>query len=622
MDSGSVVFDRYRLEERIGAGGMGVVWRATDLLLDQPVALKRVSLAGVEDQQAELTRQRALREARLAARLRHHRSVVAIYDVRIDDGDVWLVLEYLPSRSLAQILAERGPLDSGRVARIGAQVADALAAAHALGIEHRDVTPGNVLITADGAAKLTDFGISHLTGDTQLTQTGAISGTFAYLAPEVASTGKSSPASDVFSLGSTLYAAIEGQPPFGTADNALQLLSIVRVGVIRPPTVAGEFTPLLMRLLELDPATRLDAATARDKLDEFATRVNASTRDLQTRPAPPRRWSPRYPVLTAVLALITLAALVVGTTLVLGDGGEEASVVATPVLPATVGPIALTGDPKAADPCALIEPAPLRQFGRPFITISYLMDSCEATIATPHGDVDLNVVFDIPAESVASVGGTPQQLGDLTIVRKGTTVGTFMTYCRNVLLLADRTRIYIEVYGPAPVDLCAVAEVGTVVAVNVLARDGISYRPDRTSGWLLAGSNACEVLDPAARSKVPSLNSTIRFPGFANWSCTWGATSTSSPQVRLGFRLDDRIYEDEYGDPTTIAGRRAWLRTVPGNNNPQRCSAFVVHRPAPSATAPNEIIEIKVDAPGSSADLCARATELATAAVSNLPAPS
>ncbi len=315
MDAGSVVFDRYRLEERIGRGGMGVVWRATDLLLDQTVALKRVSLAGVDDGQAEVTRQRALREARLAARLRHHRHVVATYDVRVEDGDVWLVLEYLRSRSLAQILREGGPLDPGRAARIGAQVAGALAAAHALGIEHRDVTPGNVLITEDGTAKLTDFGISHLAGDTQLTQTGMICGTCAYLAPEVAKTGKSSPASDVFSLGSTLYAAIEGQPPFGTADNALQMLSIVGVGIICPPAAAGAFTPLLLRLLELDPATRPDAATARDQLDDFATQASVADRDPQTTPRPPRRWLPRHPVMTAALALITLAALAGGITL-------------------------------------------------------------------------------------------------------------------------------------------------------------------------------------------------------------------------------------------------------------------------------------------------------------------
>ncbi len=622
MDSGSVVFDRYRLEGRIGAGGMGVVWRATDLLLDQPVALKRVSLAGVDDQQAELNRERALREARLAARLRHHRSVVATYDVRVDGGDVWLVLEYLPSRSLAQILRERGPLDPGQVARIGAQVADALAAAHGLGIEHRDVTPGNVLITDDGAAKLTDFGISHLAGDTQLTQTGVISGTFAYLAPEVAKTGKSSPASDVFSLGSTLYAAIEGQSPFGTADNALQLLGIVSGGIIRPPTAAGALTPLLMRLLELDPATRPDAATARDKLDEFATQVHASTRYVPTTPTPPRRWLRRHPALTAVLALITLAVLVVGTTFALVGGSEDASVAGVPALPSTVGPIALTGDPKAADPCALIDPAPLRQFGRPFITISYLLQGCQARIDTPSGVVRLDVLFYTPAESVADLGGTPQQLGDLTIVRNGNVTGDFVTRCQNVLVLADRTTIYITAERPEslPDDLCAVTEVGTVTAANALARDGISYRPDRTSGSLIARSDACTVLDTTALRRVAGLDTNILYPGFANWSCTWGPSSKGSPQVHLTFRRDDASVDD-YGDPTTIAGRRAWLHTRPGDNNPQRCTAYVVHRPAPSATAATEMFEIRVDAPRSREDLCARATELATAIEAKLPAP-
>ncbi len=618
MDSGSVVFDRYRLEERIGAGGMGVVWRATDLLLDQSVALKRVSLAGVGDQQAELTRQRALREARLAARLRHHRSVVATYDVRVEDGDVWLVLEYLPSRSLAEVLRERGPLDPGQVARIGAQVADALAAAHALGIEHRDITPGNVLITDDGAAKLTDFGISRLAGDTQLTQSGMISGTFAYLAPEVARTGKSSPASDVFSLGATLYAAIEGQPPFGSSDNALHLLGVVGGGIIRPPTAAGAFTPLLLRLLELDPATRPDAVTARDKLDEFATQVKASTADLGPTSVSLWRWLARRPVLTAVLAVITLVVLV-GTTLVLVSGGEGGPVVGVPGLPSTVGPIALTGDPRTADPCALIDPIPLRQFGRPFITISYRLEGCAARIDTPTGDVHLDVLFGIPVESMADLGGTPQQLGDLTIVRQGTASGDFLTSCRNILVLADRTQIYIDASGPAP-DLCAVVEVGTVAAVNALTRDGISYQPDRISRMLIAGSDACAMLDATALSRVAGLASNILFPGFANWSCEWGAAGEGSPGVYLTFLLDDASVED-YGEPTTIAGKRAWLQTVEGINNPQQCRAYVVHRPAPSATAASEMFKIEVDAPVPPEDLCALATELATTIEAKLPAP-
>jgi eukaryotic-like serine/threonine-protein kinase len=268
MEPGSVVVHRYRLEKRIARRWMSEVWLATDLLLDQAVALKRICL--VDDPEAELDRKRALREARLAARLRHHRHVVATYDVRVAAGDVWLVLEYVLSRSLAQILRECGPLRPGQAARIGAQVADALAAAHALGIEHRDITPGNMLITDDGIVKVIDFGIAHHPSYARLTQPGVLSGTFTYLAPEVARTGMTSPASDVFSLGSTLYVAIEGVLPFGAAYNALPFC-IAGLETIRSPTAAGAFRPLLLQLLEFDPADRPDAATARDLLEQFAS---------------------------------------------------------------------------------------------------------------------------------------------------------------------------------------------------------------------------------------------------------------------------------------------------------------------------------------------------------------
>lgn len=152
---------------------------------------------------------------------------------------MWLVLEYLPSHSLSALRRERGRLELVEVARIGAAVADALAAGHAQGIVHRDVTPGNVLIAENGSVKLTDFGIALLAGYVPITQSGMISGMIAYLAPEVAATGQATPASDVFSLGATLYAAIEGQPPFGIDDNPLRLLNVVRAGIIRPPPRPG-----------------------------------------------------------------------------------------------------------------------------------------------------------------------------------------------------------------------------------------------------------------------------------------------------------------------------------------------------------------------------------------------
>lgn len=270
MSSPRVVAGRYRLEERIGSGAMGVVWRGTDERLGRVVAVKQVFLhAGLDDREAEEVRQRTLREGRIAARLQHPHAI-SVFDASIEGDEPWLVMEYLPSRSLANVLGEQGTLEPRTVARIGRQVADALDAAHQAGIVHRDVKPGNVLLGADGTVKITDFGISRATGDLTLTRTGMLAGTPAYLAPEVARGEDSTSASDVFSLGATLYAAIEGMPPFGADDNALALLHSVAAGKVVPPSQAGPLTALLMRLLRDDPAERPSAAEARQELGRIA----------------------------------------------------------------------------------------------------------------------------------------------------------------------------------------------------------------------------------------------------------------------------------------------------------------------------------------------------------------
>jgi len=189
--------------ESVGSGGMGVVWRAEDERLARTVAVKQLlTHPGLSDEQAEEARRRAMREARTAARLQH-RNAIAVFDVAEHDGNPWLVLEFLRSRSLSAVLAERGTLPSGEVARLGAQVASALAAAHEAGIVHRDVKPGNVLLDEDGLAKITDFGISRTMDDSTITQSGMVAGTPAYLAPEVARGAQPDRASDVFSLGAT-----------------------------------------------------------------------------------------------------------------------------------------------------------------------------------------------------------------------------------------------------------------------------------------------------------------------------------------------------------------------------------------------------------------------------------
>jgi hypothetical protein len=171
-------------------------------------------------------------------------------------------MEYLPSRSLAGLLAERGRLSPDEAARIGGRVAAALAAAHAAGIVHRDVKPSNVLIGHDGTVKLTDFGISRAAGDGTLTASGMITGTPAYLAPEVARGEQPDQASDVFSLGATLYATTEGQSPHGVSDNSFGLLYRAAAGRIEPPTRSGPLTAVLMRLLAADPAERPTAVEA------------------------------------------------------------------------------------------------------------------------------------------------------------------------------------------------------------------------------------------------------------------------------------------------------------------------------------------------------------------------
>ena len=281
-----LVAGRYRLEERIGSGAMGVVWSALDQRLGRTVAIKQMVVPpGLDDETAEEAKRRIMREGRIAARL-HHPNAVSVFDVADHDGQPWLVMEYLPSRSLAAALGERGALPPAEVATIGRQLADALAAAHAAGIVHRDVKPGNVLLGDNGTVKLTDFGISHATDDVTVTQTGVLAGTPAYLAPEIARGADPTIASDVFSLGATLYTAVEGVPPFGLTDNTLALLHLVAAGAVRPPRQAGPLTAPLMRLLRADPAERPTAAHARGMFDT-AVRATSSRDDRPGRPGWP-----------------------------------------------------------------------------------------------------------------------------------------------------------------------------------------------------------------------------------------------------------------------------------------------------------------------------------------------
>ncbi|HEX6345741.1 serine/threonine-protein kinase [Umezawaea sp.] len=269
-DDGRLVAGRYRLGTRIGSGAMGVVWQAHDQRLHRIVAVKQLLLQpGLAAADTDEAKRRAMREGRIAARLQHPHAI-AVYDVAEDDGQPWLVMEYLPSKSLSTVLSERGTLSPRDVASIGEQVASALTAAHNAGIVHRDIKPGNILLGDEGVVKITDFGISRATGDVTVTATGMLAGTPAYLAPEVAKGYDPGSPSDVFSLGSTLYAAIEGAPPFGLNENTIALLHQVASGKVNPPKQAGPLTALLMRLLRPEPEDRPTMAEAREALAAIA----------------------------------------------------------------------------------------------------------------------------------------------------------------------------------------------------------------------------------------------------------------------------------------------------------------------------------------------------------------
>ncbi|GAA3424797.1 serine/threonine-protein kinase [Streptosporangium sandarakinum] len=258
--SGYLLAARYRLAEPVGRGGMGTVWRAHDEWLDREVAVKEVRLPLVldEDLRAELCT-RTEREGRATAMVAHP-SVITVYDVVTEDERPWIVMELLRARSLEQLLQEHGPLPPRQVAEIGRQVLGALRAVHAKGILHRDVKPSNVLVTPERAV-LTDFGLAALEGDVPITQAGMVLGSAGYISPERVLGAKASPAADLWSLGATLYTAVEGRGLHGRRTAAAALAALTS-GEPIPMEKAGPLTPVLRGLLAIDPATRLDAVRA------------------------------------------------------------------------------------------------------------------------------------------------------------------------------------------------------------------------------------------------------------------------------------------------------------------------------------------------------------------------
>ncbi|MFD7134466.1 serine/threonine-protein kinase [Streptomyces sp. NPDC059894] len=389
-----LIAGRYRLLSPLGEGGMGTVWRARDEVLHREVAVKEVRApAGLPTADVERMYARLEREAWAAARVAH-RNVVTVYDVAVQDGRPWVVMELVRGISLAELLDAEGPLEPARAARIGAEVLAALRAAHGAGVLHRDVKPANVLLSNDGRVVLTDFGIATVEGTSALTMTGEVIGSPEFLAPERALGRTPGPGSDLWSLGVLLYAAVEGASPF-RQDTPLSTLRAIVDEELPPPRRAGPLAPVIEGLLRKDPAERLPADRAERDLrvvaaggtpsgggapragtvrgTPYAPTVAGLPSAADTEPLPPRRPEPsahpsgtgpspaargerdgnRRAAAVLVAGVVALALAVAGLTYALlgrddgGDGtgggvtssgrSQGASASASPVSPAESG---------------------------------------------------------------------------------------------------------------------------------------------------------------------------------------------------------------------------------------------------------------------------------------------
>jgi serine/threonine protein kinase len=380
-----VIAGRYRLEERLGRGGMGVVWRATDQLLERGVAVKELPLdETLSAAEARRQRERTLREARAIAQLSHPH-IIVVHDVVEDDERPYIVLELIDGGSLADRIAAHGPVDAAEAARIGVDLLGALRAAHAAGVLHRDLKPANVLLeNGTDRVVLTDFGIAQVAGSTTLTESGSFVGSPEYTAPERMSGARTGPEADLWSLGALLCTALSGESPFHR-DSLGGVLHAVVVDEIRPPAQAGPLLPVVRGLLERDPDRRLDADRAERMLRAFretgrtpesaplgplpplrgASRrrhpARRAERDARP-PAPPAERPPvRRPprsVLVAALAVAAMAAVGVSAAALLmqerdGDGGGTPASTA-PETPVSASPSATprTSPPVPAGPTA------------------------------------------------------------------------------------------------------------------------------------------------------------------------------------------------------------------------------------------------------------------------------
>ncbi|MCP2165452.1 Serine/threonine protein kinase [Goodfellowiella coeruleoviolacea] len=398
-----LIADRYRLQRVLGRGSMGTVWAAYDEVLLRRVAVKEVLRPlGMPETEADELRERTLREARAIATLSHP-NVVTLHDVVRHEGEPYVVMELVPSYSLGELLRAQGPLNTTQAAAVADAVAAALEAAHRARITHRDVKPGNVLVGEDGRIKLTDFGIARNMAEATMTSSGMVLGSPAYIAPEVASGDEVTPAADLWGLGATLFAAVEGHPPYDADGDPVETVSQVIQAPVPRPTRAGELEPVITALMVKDPAERLPLVEVRKQIYSLLPEPGAQvfpptgevrggegggratgTAALPERPRRPRQPSRAKPAIAPDTPLAADPG-----PLPFGPGAAASSAPPSSPLPEAGSPEA--GSPAAAAPLAadpgplpfpLADTAPTKV--RPFVAIS--TDTSTGTSTGPGTD--------------------------------------------------------------------------------------------------------------------------------------------------------------------------------------------------------------------------------------------
>ncbi|MEO3805928.1 serine/threonine-protein kinase [Nonomuraea sp. B1E8] len=354
-----VIAGRYQLLAPLGAGGAGTVWRARDTVLGREVAVKEVRLPA-DPARRDRALTDTLREARAAASL-NHPAIITVHDVLAEQGQPWIVMDLLPGRSLADLLRESGTLPPGQVASIGLRVLDALEAAHQRGILHRDVKPGNVMLTDSGEAVLTDFGIAAHIDDTPSATAAAerpgAAGSPGYVAPERLRGEPAGPASDLWSLAATLYTAVEGRSPFHR-DSPMAIVAAVLTQPPPPPVNAGPFGGLLAAMLDKNPAARPHPWQVRAALQPIAAPLPARRSVMTAATVPVASRKSRLPVVLGGLAAATAVAI---TAVVLVNASATAGPPSnTPIAqaPSSSHPPVSTPRPPVSTPATTPAPAP------------------------------------------------------------------------------------------------------------------------------------------------------------------------------------------------------------------------------------------------------------------------